>query len=307
MKLTLAAGVLGAASTLSLAVTDAGAQALRWPLDERASPADPKMAMGRTEAILFPPNVTAKVLGDPVDTLVIVPQFDFATLPWAALKIQGRALVDLASVLVAPGFASFRSPPRVSPPGFPRAIVVGHPEIPEDKEYVLPPLPGARSEAEAVGKLVSARPLIGPRATRVALERLLQTSHRDPALVYLATHCGADPMNPLDGGKLWLADGRWEARDIRNLPLRGGRPLVVLSACQSGLYGMPRSWERRRAEPRHEPLACGRHRNERAHDVLPGGGGADAPARQGTSNGNEDPSSEGPRPGPLGEFRCTDS
>jgi hypothetical protein len=35
MKLTLAAGVLGAASTLSLAVTDAGAQALRWPLDER--------------------------------------------------------------------------------------------------------------------------------------------------------------------------------------------------------------------------------------------------------------------------------
>jgi CHAT domain-containing protein len=81
---------------------------------------------------------------------------------------------------------------------------------------------------------------------------MIKTSHRDPALVYLATHGAADPVNPVDGGLLWFADGRWAARDIQNLPLRGGRPLVVLSACQTGLgktfdvgvIGMAQAWER---------------------------------------------------------------
>jgi hypothetical protein len=43
-----------------------------------------------------------------------------------------------------------------------------------------------------VAKLVSAEPLIGPKATRVALKKLIETTHRDPALVYLATHGVAD-------------------------------------------------------------------------------------------------------------------
>ena len=58
--------------------------------------------------------------------------------------------------------------------------------------------------------------------------------------------------NPRDASFLLMSDGRWPAIDIQNLPLRKSRPLVVLSACQTGLgknfdvgtIGMARAWQR---------------------------------------------------------------
>jgi len=69
-------------------------------------------------------------------------------------------------------------------------------------------------------------------------------------LVYLATHGFADSTNPRDDSFLQLSDGLWRANEIQNLKLQA-RPLVVLSACQTGLgkdfdvgtIGLARTWQ----------------------------------------------------------------
>jgi CHAT domain-containing protein len=71
------------------------------------------------------------------------------------------------------------------------------------------------------------------------------------ALIYLATHGVASSTNPLDASFLLLTGARWPAAEIQNLVLDGD-PLVVLSACQTGLgkdfdvgtMGMARAWAR---------------------------------------------------------------
>ena len=197
---------------------------------------------------LLPPPIRQALLQSRIDTLVVVPVFETGTLPFAALPVDdNRALVDVASVMVAPGLFVFRQPPRAAREAFPKALIVGNPLGWKDPDWDFGPLPGAEREASEVAALVQAAPLLGHAATKRTVRTALA---RQPALIYLATHGIADDANPLDQGFLLLSDGRWSAREIAQSPLAATRPLVVMSACQSGLgkqfdvgtIGLARAW-----------------------------------------------------------------
>ncbi len=129
------------------------------------------------------------------------------------------------------------------------ALVAGDPAA-DDDEWEFPPLPGARAEAAAVARRLNTEALLGDAATREAVLRRID-AEPGLAMIYLATHGVASSTNPLDASFLLLAGARWPAAEIQNLVLEGN-PLVVLSACQTGLgkdfdvgtMGMARAWSR---------------------------------------------------------------
>lgn len=200
--------------------------------------------------LLLPDAIARELAGQQIDTLVLVPSADVGTFPVAALPVGGRPLVELASIVIAPGFDVFSRPSPPTPRPLQRAVIVGNPSYPRDRDYELPNLPGAQAEAQEVARLVSADALLGKGATIGRVRALLSSPGPAPNPVYLATHGLADAENPLDGSTLWLSDRRWSARQVSRLPLERGHPLVVLSACQTGLgktfevgtIGMSRAW-----------------------------------------------------------------
>ena len=216
--------------------------------DSNGSASAAEQALSEAAQLLLPPPIRQALSEARIDTLVVVPVFETGTVPFAALPIDARrALVDVTSVMVAPGLFVFRQPPRAAREAFPKALIVGNPVGWKDPDWDFAPLRGAEREASEVARLAQTAPLIGAAATLGAVRAALA---RDPALIYLATHGIADDANPLDQGFLLLSDGRWPAREIAKAPIADTRPLVVMSACQSGLgknfevgtIGLARAW-----------------------------------------------------------------
>lgn len=199
---------------------------------------------------LLPGKIVAAITAQGIDTLIIIPVFDLGVVPFAALPIdEGRMLIDAVSIVIAPGFFVFHEASRKAAHDFAGALVVGNPYR-EDPDWHLARLPGAEAEASEIAAQAGVEPLIGPRATRSAILARLRKSPKPP-LIYFAAHGIADDANPLDGGFLALSDGRWTGREIvKQVPRNAARPLVVLSACQTGLgknfdvgtIGIARAW-----------------------------------------------------------------
>jgi len=210
-----------------------------------------KEALQETSELFFPRPIAQQLIDGRIDTLIIVPISAVGTLPFGALHVANKSLVDILSVVIAPGFSNFIEEPKTTRRNFANPIIVGDPQYPEDPDWDLPQLPGARKEAEEVAQFLQTSALIGPEASKKAVKEKLQT-RSDTGLIFLATHGIADSDNPLDASLLWLSDGRWPARELQNLPLRESKPLVVMSACQTGLgknfdvgtIGMARAWHR---------------------------------------------------------------
>ena len=204
----------------------------------------------KASELLFPPALNSDLLQN-INTLIIVPIFSIGAIPFGALRIDNRPVVDALSVVIAPGFYVFKDPLRTTSTRFANPIIAGLGNYPEDPVFNLRPLPVAETEAKEVAALFGVCPFIGLDASKRKIEGKLR-EERNTGLIYLSTHGIADHENPLDGGCIWLSDGRWCAREIHNLPLRESQPLVVLSACQTGLgktfevgtIGMARSWHR---------------------------------------------------------------
>jgi hypothetical protein len=191
--------------------------------------------VGEVSGLLFPDTIAEALLQNEINSLIVVPITSFGTVPFSLLTIRGRPIVEFMSVFVAPALNAFlHNEPSRRKREFSHPIVFGDPGEYKNSEWIFPALPGARSEALAIARMLSTSALIGRDATFSNLKKQL-SQRNDVSLIYLATHGMADFANPLDGSVLLFADGLYSARKISELRLSQSHPLVVLSACQTGL------------------------------------------------------------------------
>jgi CHAT domain-containing protein len=205
--------------------------------------------------LLLPASVRRALHASRSERLLVLPAADFSTVPFAALPMDGRALFDIASVVILTGIDELVSPlardvwlRRFSDPTLSR-LIVADPDAAAD-ELRWAPLPGARAEGETVASLLKTMPgdmMLGAGATPDAVGHALRA--RNLGLVYFATHGIADAADPLARSFLLLSGGRLHVKEIAR-QRHEQAPLVVMSACQSGLgktfeggtFGLARAW-----------------------------------------------------------------
>lgn len=272
-----AASDLRTALRAGLGLFDAGPN--RRPMPKRGAVAvdsdgprpDLESTLEQLSRLLLPDPIANALVAESIDTLVLVPAsiaysytddraraqdlvVAVGSVPFSLLRVgerRDRSLLDLASVVVAPGFASLLEAPRRGAHSFADPLVLGDPAFGSDPDWDLPRLPFAGREVAAVADILGTTAVRDAEATRAVLLQRLQRRSGTVDLIHIATHGIADAENPLDGSFLALAGGRLTAREIGELRLTAG-PLVVLSACDTGLgkdfevgtIGLARAWRR---------------------------------------------------------------
>lgn len=179
--------------------------------------------------------------------LLVMPKGNLRKVPFAALPILGTPIVESFVPTIVPSLERL-GPPIARQEQAP-SLVVGNPDLSGDESWCWTDLPAAAIEANyAASRLTGSTLLTGEQASHDAVLAML-TSETPMAVVYLATHGISDPVNPADGSFLALAGDHLVGAELRNIELNGN-PLVVLSACQTGLgkdfdqgtFGLPEAW-----------------------------------------------------------------
>ena len=172
--------------------------------------------------------------------IIIVPDRVFYKVPFAALKDENeKYLSETFRIRIVPSLTTLKLI-QDSPADYHSqtgALIVGEPGVTrvyyKGSVEKLCPLPGARKEAEMIGRLVGAQPLLGEYATKQAV---LQSIH-SVSLIHFAAHGNAER------GEIALAPSRSTYRipqeqeylltmaEISQVRLRA--KLVVLSCCHS--------------------------------------------------------------------------
>ncbi len=205
---------------------------------------------GLTRHIL-PENIGAKIKAS-FDTLLILPSRDLSAVPFAALSVgqKGEPLIASAVPIVLPsvdGLFFWVKAPKNFTAG--TKLIVGDPDLSEDPVWDFIPLPGAREEALFVANAFRARALIGQEATFDSVQSALRKFHI--SMIYFATHGISDARNPMDGSFLALKGTNLTGSKIKKIAsYPSNHPIVVMSACQSGLgktfesgiFGLARAW-----------------------------------------------------------------
>ncbi len=174
-----------------------------------ARPDDPGPA-SVLAGILLPPDVTA----DPGSPVHVAADGVLGSLPFAALRLGDRYLVELRPIAYVPSLhglaAMLGAPPRGDEAA---AVVIADPH--DD-------LPWAALEAHQVARRLGVAPRLGDEASLAALSPGLP-----PRLLHVATHSGLGPGGPWLG----LAEGRVSAEQL--VAARLAPRLVVLATCAS--------------------------------------------------------------------------
>ncbi len=168
--------------------------------------------------------------------VIFMPQGELFLLPFAALRnVQGKYLIERHTISIAPSIQTLAltKTQAIQSRSTGRSVIVGDPTMPQFEGEVLPPLPGARQEAIAIGKILNTDPLLGAQATKAAVLEQLRTAK----LVHFATHGLLDTIKGDMPGAIALApngrdNGLLSASEIFDLKLQAN--LVVLSACDTG-------------------------------------------------------------------------
>lgn len=189
---------------------------------------------GRRTAIVNADKLGAALLGplklQPGQRLVIVPHGPLHYLPFQALRLDGRYLIETHPVSVAPSMSIAVQLAQRAPRIDPTLTAFGNPRI-EDKYD----LPGAETEVKEISQLFPRKTVyMGAAATKTQFR---EVASRAP-LMHVAAHAEADQIDPLYSRILLANEGGkqnfLEAHEIIGLPMQGSA-LVTLSACESGL------------------------------------------------------------------------
>lgn len=206
----------------------------RDDLDEEVESFRNAIVRGRRSAISMADKLGTQLLAplglQDGQRLIVVPHGPLHYLPFQALRLNGRYVIETHPVSVSPSMSiAVRLAQRT-----PRASAVltafGNPRIADKYD-----LPGAAAEVEQLAKLFPRNTVyMGASATKTEFR---EAASRSP-LIHVAAHAEADQIDPLYS-RILLAneDGKQnflEAHEIIGLPMQG-TALVTLSACESGL------------------------------------------------------------------------
>ncbi len=164
----------------------------------------------------------AQIVGGP-GAIFVVPHGDLTRVPFHALMVKGKPLIDY-------------QPVRYLPQG---ALLEHH--LQWDKEFELSSmqiigdskndLAGARREAKRIGKILGVEPVLGHHASRqIIIDALMKKG-----IFHFSGHAYFNPDEPSRSG-LVASDGVITADEINNLEINAS--LIVLNACESGVQGI---------------------------------------------------------------------
>ena len=205
--------------------------------EEKEIDQDPEPTLSLYYQLIIAP--VADELDEP--EIIIVPDRCFYNVPFAALKDEcGKFLTEKFRIRIIPSLTTLNLI-QDCPLDYhcqTGALIVGDPEVGhvmyKGRLERKPPLPFARKEAEMIGRLLDAQPLLGKRATKKEVfERINSVS-----LIHFAAHGNAErgeialaPLHPTDCYPR-EEDYLLTMADISKTQLRA--KLVVLSCCHSG-------------------------------------------------------------------------
>ncbi|RZA21303.1 MAG: CHAT domain-containing protein [Lysobacteraceae bacterium] len=164
--------------------------------------------------------------------IVIIPHGPLHYLPFQALRLDGKYLIERNPISIAPSISIAARLAERTPTASAQLLAFGNPSISPD---VADPLPGAEREVhELAQRFPGAKLFFNADANKTNFRANAPQS----PLVHIAAHAMADTMDPLHS-KVLLADENGqpnylEAKDVLGMDL-GNVAMIALSACESGL------------------------------------------------------------------------